>query len=60
MAPDLLAARGLKRAFQQNAFFHDLTLLENMAAVLQDRHGTATPAPGLMPVAAPLYPPNGV
>src|SRR5690242_18429908 len=40
MPPHALAARGLKRAFQQNAFFHDLTLLENMAAVLQDRHGS--------------------
>ncbi len=35
-----LAARGLKRAFQQNAFFHDLTVAENMLTVLQDRHGT--------------------
>ena len=35
-----LAARGLKRAFQQNAFFNDLSVLENMIAVLQDRHGS--------------------
>lgn len=29
-----LAGRGLKRAFQQNAFFDDLTVLDNMVAVL--------------------------
>ncbi|MGM0585791.1 MAG: ABC transporter ATP-binding protein [Pseudomonadota bacterium] len=34
-----LAARGLRRAFQQNAFFGDLTVLDNMVAVLQDEHG---------------------
>ncbi|SFH60820.1 ABC transporter ATP-binding protein [Albimonas pacifica] len=36
-----LAARGLRRAFQQNAFFGDLTVLENMAAVLQDERGAS-------------------
>lgn len=40
VAPYLLAERGLKRAFQQNAFFHDLTVIDNMMAVLQDRFGT--------------------
>lgn len=35
-----LAARGLRRAFQLNSFFTDLTVLENMVAVLQDRYGT--------------------
>jgi branched-chain amino acid transport system ATP-binding protein len=40
IAPDRLAARGLKRAFQQNAFFDDLSVAENMFAVLQDRYGT--------------------
>jgi branched-chain amino acid transport system ATP-binding protein len=40
VSPDKLAARGLKRAFQQNAFFHDLNVAENMLAVLQDRYGT--------------------
>ena len=32
--PHRLPALGLKRAFQQNAFFHDLTVLENMIAVM--------------------------
>jgi branched-chain amino acid transport system ATP-binding protein len=32
-----LAERGLKRAFQQNAFFHELTVLENMLAVMHGR-----------------------
>ena len=40
VAPHKLAARGLKRAFQQNAFFHDLSVAENMLTVLQDRYGT--------------------
>lgn len=35
-----LAARGLKRAFQQNAFFHDISVAENMLTVMQDRFGT--------------------
>ena len=39
--PHRLAARGLRRAFQQNAFFGDLTVLENMVAVLQDEHGAS-------------------
>ncbi len=42
--PNRLAERGLKRAFQQNASFHDLTVLENMVVMLQDQHGT-----GLLP-----------
>jgi len=45
-----LAERGLKRAFQQNAFFHDLTMLQNMIYVLQDRHGTGLLASTLLPV----------
>jgi len=32
--PHGLAGRGLKRAFQQNAFFDDLSVLDNMMAVL--------------------------
>jgi branched-chain amino acid transport system ATP-binding protein len=35
--PHGLAGRGLKRAFQQNAFFDDLTVLDNMVAVLGSR-----------------------
>lgn len=36
-----LAALGLRRAFQQNAFFTHLTVLENMIAVIQPKHGTS-------------------
>jgi branched-chain amino acid transport system ATP-binding protein len=35
-----LSSLGLKRAFQQNAFFSDFTVLENMVAVIQDDHGS--------------------
>ncbi|NYT62765.1 ATP-binding cassette domain-containing protein [Alcaligenaceae bacterium] len=34
IAPYRLAELGLKRAFQQNAFFNDLSVIENMIAVL--------------------------
>jgi branched-chain amino acid transport system ATP-binding protein len=40
VAPDRLAACGLKRAFQHNTFFHDLSVAENMLTVQQDRYGT--------------------
>jgi len=36
---DRLARLGLKRAFQQNAFFGEIAVAENMATVLQDAHG---------------------
>jgi branched-chain amino acid transport system ATP-binding protein len=36
---DRLARLGLKRAFQQNAFFNEISVLENMTTVLQDAHG---------------------
>jgi branched-chain amino acid transport system ATP-binding protein len=49
IAPHLLAERGLKRAFQQNAFFHELTVLENMVTVLQDHYGTGLLATTLLP-----------
>ncbi|WP_230533895.1 ABC transporter ATP-binding protein [Microvirga roseola] len=49
IAPHLLAERGLKRAFQQNAFFHEMTVLENMMTVLQDRYGTGLLATALLP-----------
>jgi branched-chain amino acid transport system ATP-binding protein len=39
-----LAARGLKRAFQQNAFFASLSVLDNLVAVLARDAGT-----GLLP-----------
>lgn len=48
-APHRLAERGLKRAFQQNAFFHELTVLENMVTVLQDRYGTGLLSAALLP-----------
>ncbi|MBN9670832.1 ABC transporter ATP-binding protein [Roseibium aggregatum] len=35
-----LAALGLRRAFQQNTFFKNLTVLENMIAVIQPEYGT--------------------
>lgn len=36
-----LASKGLRRAFQQNAFFSHLTLLDNMIAVTQDGGGSS-------------------
>ncbi len=39
--PHGLAARGLKRAFQQNAFFATLTVRDNMVAVLAREAGTS-------------------
>ena len=38
--PHALAGLGLKRAFQQNAFFAEMSVLDNMAAVLQQARGT--------------------
>jgi branched-chain amino acid transport system ATP-binding protein len=49
LAPHLLAGRGLKRAFQQNAFFHELTVIENMLAVAQAEGGTDLGAAALAP-----------
>jgi branched-chain amino acid transport system ATP-binding protein len=45
----VLPQRGLKRTFQQNAFFHDLTVLDNMVCALQDRYGTGLLASVLLP-----------
>ena len=39
--PYALAELGLKRAFQQNAFFAEMPVLDNMAAVLQPARGTS-------------------
>ena len=47
-----LAGRGLKRAFQQNAFFDDLTVLENMVAVLGRRAHAGLVGSVLAPAAA--------
>jgi len=44
-----LAERGLKRAFQQNAFFHELTVLENMLSVMQRTAGSRRLAAALTP-----------
>ena len=41
--PHALAGLGLKRAFQQNAFFAEMSVLDNMAAVLQQARGTGLP-----------------
>ena len=47
--PHRLAELGLKRAFQQNAFFDQLSVLENMVAVLQDVQGTGLPSSVFLP-----------
>ncbi len=39
--PYRLAERGLRRAFQQNAFFDDLTVVDNMVAVMQRDAGAS-------------------
>ncbi len=44
-----LAERGIKRAFQQNAFFHELDVRSNMIAVMQAQVGTGLLACALMP-----------
>ena len=40
MAAHRLPSIGIKRAFQQNAFFHDLAVIENMIAVMADQSGS--------------------
>lgn len=47
-----LAELGLKRAFQQNAFFHELSVLENMLAVMHETAGTGLLACTLAPLRA--------
>ncbi len=39
--PDRLPRRGLRRTFQQNAFFGGMTVLDNMAGVLGDTGGAS-------------------
>lgn len=41
VAPDRLAERGLRRAFQQNSFFDDLSVIDNMIAVSQQELGSS-------------------
>ncbi|MCO5731652.1 ABC transporter ATP-binding protein [Rhizobium sp. SSA_523] len=48
--PSRLAGFGLRRAFQQNAFFKNLTVLENMIAVIQPEHGTGLAASVFLPL----------
>lgn len=47
-----LSERGLKRAFQQNAFFHELTVLDNMLAVMHETAGTGLLGATLAPFSA--------
>jgi len=47
--PHALAGLGLKRAFQQNAFFADMSVLDNMAAVLQPARGAGLLASVFLP-----------
>ncbi|AZW29414.1 ABC transporter ATP-binding protein [Bordetella bronchiseptica] len=47
-----LAALGIKRAFQQNAFFDDLSVLENMMAVLGEQAQAGLLASALNPLGA--------
>ena len=44
-----LARQGLRRTFQQNAFFGELTLLENAMAAMLREHSTSLPASIAMP-----------
>lgn len=44
-----LALRGLRRAFQQNAFFGGISVLENMMGVLLHRYGTPLAVSVFMP-----------
>jgi len=50
--PHGLAALGLKRAFQQNAFFADLSVLDNLVAVLGRRAHAGLLGSVLRPLAA--------
>ena len=47
-----LAALGLKRAFQQNAFFEDLSVLDNLVAVLGSRAHSGLAGSVFRPLAA--------
>lgn len=44
-----LARRGLRRTFQQNAFFGELTLLENAMAAMLREHSTSLPRSIVLP-----------
>jgi branched-chain amino acid transport system ATP-binding protein len=49
LPPYQLAARGLHRTFQQNAFFGGIPVLENMTGALMRSTGTSLPAAVLLP-----------
>lgn len=49
LPPWELPSRGLRRTFQQNVFFGDLSVLDNMTHALIRRHGTPLPAAFLAP-----------
>ena len=44
-----LARRGLRRTFQQNAFFGGMTVLENMTGMLLETHGASLAASVFLP-----------
>lgn len=50
LPPHALSELGLKRAFQQNAFFGQLTVIENMQAAISRSHGTGLVRSFLMPL----------
>ncbi|MFN5510232.1 MAG: ABC transporter ATP-binding protein [Burkholderiales bacterium] len=52
LPPHLLAGKGLKRAFQQNAFFHELTVMDNMLAVMHRSAGASLSQATFMPLQA--------
>lgn len=49
MAPNRLAKRGVRRTFQQNAFFSGMSVLENTLGMLGGRPGTSLAASCLAP-----------
>lgn len=50
IAPYRLAELGMKRAFQQNAFFDDLTVIQNMVATLGKQAHSTLPASVFLPL----------
>ncbi len=49
LSTHVLARRGLRRTFQQNAFFGELTLLENAMAAMLREHSTSLPRSIVLP-----------
>ncbi|WBU56217.1 ABC transporter ATP-binding protein [Paracoccus sediminicola] len=50
--PYRLPSYGLRRAFQQNAFFAEMSVLENMVAVSQHEHGSSLARTIFRPIAS--------